>query len=170
MKKAVNFKCSSKISLQLRFAMNTKHVWFVETCQTPKETSSSFDTMPALLSIPCHGPWASNSYRIYNESCLATGKERAERTKVPRTNRTNELLITRVRCSHQWATKIPSWVGRLTRVLLHKVWYKAVVSVDRATDHREKVAGSNPGPDQYSGSLNNWGERDAFAMTSANGY
>ena len=41
--------------------------------------------------------------------------------------------------------------------------------VEHRTDVRE-VAGSNPRPDQHSGSLNNLEERAAFVMTPANGY
>ena len=39
---------------------------------------------------------------------------------------------------------------------------------ERRSAERE-VTGSNPGPDQRSGSLNNWEESGAFVITSANG-
>ena len=40
---------------------------------------------------------------------------------------------------------------------------------DKLRAEKGDVVGSSPWPDQHSGSLNNWGECTAFAMTSANG-
>ena len=46
---------------------------------------------------------------------------------------------------------------------------RPVSSVGRAPDCCAGGRRIKPGPDQHSGSLNNWGERAAFVMTPANG-
>jgi len=46
---------------------------------------------------------------------------------------------------------------------------RPVSSVGRAPDCCAGYRKFKPRPDQHSGSLNNWGERAAFAMTPANG-
>ena len=61
-----------------------------------------------------------------------------------------------------------SFLFRLWTSLIWNADWLAQLIEQRTTVR--KVAGSNTRPDQRSGSLNNWGERAAFVMTSANSY